>query len=772
MPAPPPTTPPSSPQASRDLDLSARSGASSSAAFPKWLFPVFLVLAALGSYIPCLHGGFIWDDAAWTTNSEFYLRDLSGLWRIWTDPTAMQQYFPLTATSFWIDWHLWGGWTLPYHVENVMLHALSGILLWRVLRRLEVPGAELAAALFTLHPMMVESVAWITERKNTLSLVLMLAASLAYFRHREQEAGWAWWLISFSLYIAALLAKITAFIFPPALLLIFWWKNGRLQWKRDVRPTLPFFLITLVLGLLIHWLERHHVGAEGADFSMGFAGRAALAGHVFWFYPLQLLWPLDLHLFYPKWQIEPKSALTWIPSALAIAALLVTWKIRRHAAGRAIFVALFFYGISISPVLGFLNVYGMFMADVADRWVYVPSISLITLVAAGLHHWIKPRQLPWLVLLALIPLTWRHAGHYVNEETFWRAALDQSPDVWCAHNNLGTLLGRQGKTDEAARHLQRALELRHDYPEAWCNQANLLRETGRFDEALAAYREALRLRPDDYPDAHNNIGMLLLQKGQPEEAERHFRQAVEIQPLHHLAHNNLGNVYLQSGRVEPAIASYQKALEIQPGYPDAHNNLGMALLNQARLLEAIPEFEKAIQLRPGYAEAINNLGHAFLQTNRPQEAAQRFEEAVQGRPDHAQAWHNLALSRYILADVPAAIAAYEKAVESNPRQVSSLNNLAWILATFPEDGLRDGRRALELAGQAGTLTENRDPVVLHTLAAALAENRRFDEALQTARTALQIAASQNNDALVSAIREQVQHYEAGKPFRDAKPESK
>jgi tetratricopeptide (TPR) repeat protein len=745
----------------------------------RWLVPLLLLAATLASYLPCLNGDFIWDDGAWTTKSEYYLRDLRGLWEIWTNPTAMQQYFPVTATSFWLDWHFWREWTLPYHLENVLLHVTAAILFWRLLSRLAVPGAVLAAFIFALHPAMVESVAWITERKNVLSLVFMLLSMLSYpylvsssTEQQEQRGHRLRYTLSLLLFTAALLAKITAFVLPPIFLLIAWWNNNRLRWKKDVLPALPFFAIAFALGLLVHWLEKHHVGADGTDFSMSLAQRTVLAGRIFWFYPLQLLWPADMRLFYPKWHIDTTAPTAWLFTAAAFFTLFLLWKARHYPAIRAMFVAVLVYLIGISPVLGFLNVYGMFISDVADRWVHVPALGLIALAAAGLTRWLSRRWLTWLALPVLAALTWRHAGHYATEEGFWRAAIVHNPEAWIAHNNLGTILARKRCHDEATTHLQRAIELRPGYAEAWCNQANLLRETGRIDEALTSYHQALRLRPDDYPDAHNNLGLTLLLNGRPTDASFHFSKAIEIQPQHVLAHNNLGNYFLQSGRPTDAIASYQHALDIDPAYADAHNNIGMALLQQGMPAEAMVSIEKAIALRPGYAEALNNLGHALMQLHQPREALKHFSAAVQARPGYAQAHHNAGIAHYLLAEVDQTIASYEQAIQADPNLVSSMNNLAWILATYPDDRLRDGKKALLLAKQVNTLTGDRDATVLHTLAATLAENGRFDEAVQTARRSLDLANTQNNTALAAAVRDQLSRYESHQPFRDVAPDAK
>ena len=323
---------------------------------PVWQGGLIVLLVFL-AYLPALRGGFVWDDDSWTTRIIGLLRNTSGLRLIWFQPTALQQYYPLTGTTFWLDYQLWQFWTTPYHVENVLLHALAALLFWRLLLRLRVPGAWLASALFALHPVMVESVAWITERKNVLSLVFYLGALLAYLRYAQRVTSDEWRVASgsplpdfrlrpasarqagaaggshasrvtrlpdevppggtkaghaslfyglaFVLFLGALLAKTTTFSLPAAILLIGWWQRGQIRWRADVLPTLPFFALALGLCAVTAWLEKYHVGAEGPDFALTFPQRCLVAGRAFWFYLGHLFWPANLCFVYPRWQPNP-----------------------------------------------------------------------------------------------------------------------------------------------------------------------------------------------------------------------------------------------------------------------------------------------------------------------------------------------------------------------------------------------------------------------------------------------------------------------------------
>jgi hypothetical protein len=350
-----------------------------------------VVAAVFLAYWPCLQGGFVWDDDAWTTKLASLFQHVSGLRAIWSWPTQLQQYYPLTATAFWIDYHLWGFWTLPYHIENVLLHLVAAGLFWRVLKRLEVPGAGLAAAVFLLHPLMVESVAWITERKNVLSLALFLGALLAYGRFARLwkvtgrpslSHDWWAWACALLLFLAAYLAKASTFAFPAVVLLLCWWKRGQLRWREDVLPTLPFFAATLGLGLMTAWLERNHLGASGPEWAIPFPERCVIAGHALWFYVGKLLLPTDLCFVYPRWPVNDRPLLSWLWPVSALGALAGLWLLRRRIGRGPLAAALFFVG-TLLPLLGFVNGYFMRYSFVSDHWAYLPSLGLIALAAAA-----------------------------------------------------------------------------------------------------------------------------------------------------------------------------------------------------------------------------------------------------------------------------------------------------------------------------------------------------------------------------------------------------
>ncbi len=439
-----------------------------------WGFGLLLVAAVLLAYLPVWHAGFIWDDDVHVTQNAT-LNDLAGLWRIWFQVGAVPQYYPLVHTTFWVEHHLWGLHPLGYHLDNVLLHAAGALLLGCVLGRLQVPGSWLAAAIFALHPVQAESVAWVTERKNVLSGVFYFAAALAWLAFDPpgrveglRRRRWGYYWVALVLFAAALLSKTVTCSLPAALLLVRWWKNGRVA-GRDVWPLVPFFALGVGLGLLTAWMENHHVGAHGAGWSLTFADRCLVAGRAVWFYAGKLIWPAPLIFIYPRWTINAGLWWQWLFPAAAMGVVAGLWWWRRRFGYGPLVGVLFFVG-TLGPALGFVNVYPMRFSFVADHFQYLASVGLIVLAAA----WIESRRqhlaaifhLPssifYLLPVVLAVLTWRQCGQYANLETLWRVTLARNPDCGLAHNNLGNLLARQGKQNEAIEHYERAVQLEPD----------------------------------------------------------------------------------------------------------------------------------------------------------------------------------------------------------------------------------------------------------------------------------------------------------------------
>jgi protein O-mannosyl-transferase len=643
--------------------------------------------ALLVAYWPALHGGFLWDDDAHVTQPA--LRSLHGLWRIWFDVGATQQYYPLLHSAFWMEHRLWGDAVFGYHLANLLLHAGAACLVVMIVRRLDLPGAWLAGFVFALHPVCVEAVAWISEQKSTLSAVFYLAAALTYL-HFDRTRRTSQYFIAFGLFVAAMLSKTVTATLPAALLVVFWWKRGRLEWKRDVLPLLPWFVLGAAGGLFTAFVERKFVGAEGADYALTLGERCLLAGRVIWFYLGKLVWPANLTFIYSHWKIASAQWWQYLFPLGVLAAAAVLWLVSKPRRG-ALAGFLFFVG-SLFPVLGFFNVYPFVYAYVADHFQYLASLGIIVPVATGLTMAagrIQARAVWGLLLVTLGVLTWRQSGMYRDAVTLYQETLVRNPDCWMAHNNLGTELALiPGRSPEAIAHFEAALRIKPDSARAHYDLGlNLAKSSGRMTDAIPHYVEALRISPD-FPEAHNNLGIALAQiPGRIPEAISHFEAALRIKPEYQEARNNLGAVLSKiPGRASEAMSMYEDVLRANPDNAEAHNNLGSALSNiPGRMSDAIVQFEKALRIDPNYAQAHNNLGSALSNTpGRLSDAIAHFEAALRLNPDYAEAHFNLgnALAN-MPARLPEAISHFEAALRVNPDYAEAHNNLGVALAQTP-----------------------------------------------------------------------------------------
>ncbi|MEW6742491.1 MAG: tetratricopeptide repeat protein [Planctomycetota bacterium] len=577
----------------------------------KYLVPLVLLAAVLLAYAPVWRAGFVWDDPEYVVNNPT-LRDLDGLARIWFS-LSTPQYYPLVFTTFWAEFQLWGLYPLGYHLTNVLLHAAGTILLWKLLRRLRAPAALGAAALFALHPVHAESVAWITERKNVLSLVFYLAAAHAYLRWavpapevgapgRRRARGLSPYLVALALFVAALLSKTVTCTLPLALILVIWWKKGRLAW-RDLAPLLPFFVVGAALGVTTATLEKTHVGAQGDEWSLGLLERALLAGTVPWFYVSKLVWPFGLTFVYPHWTIDAADP-QWYLSPLATVGVVSVLFLVRARIGRGPLTAALFFLASLFPALGFFNVYPMRFSFVADHFQYLASIGPLTLLVALLSTAagrLSARAIPLgrgaaiAALLVLVGLTWKQASIYRDIETLWRDTLAKNPSAWIAHSNLGEVLVAQGRIDEALLHCETALRLNRDLPEAHGNLANALYLKGRFEEALAHQHEVARLDPENVKIL-SNMGATLEAMGRLEEARASFEEALRRAPDYATAHFNLGNVLVKQGAIDRAAEHYESAARLAPDFLLAHYKLGLLREAQGERDEAARCFRCALHL--------------------------------------------------------------------------------------------------------------------------------------------------------------------------------
>ena len=608
---------------------------------------VALAAATFLAYQPAWRGGLVWDDDAHVTRTD--LRSAHGLWRIWTDLKATQQYYPLLHSAFWIEHKLWGDATLGYHLVNIALHVLAAFLVWVILRRLNIGGAFLAAAIFALHPVHVESVAWITELKNTLSAVFYLGAALAYLSFDGKRRG-GWYALAMALFLLGLMSKTVTATLPAALLVVFWFKRGRLSWRRDVLPLIPFFVLGAAAGLFTAWVERTLIGAQGADFNLAPIERCLIAGRAIWFYLGKLFWPSGLVFIYPRWQVSAAAGWQYLFPVAAVALLAACWLRRRRTRG-PLAAILFFVG-TLVPVLGFFNVYPFLYSFVADHFQYLASLGIIAAVSAGMAtllrrrpRWVRPAGygLALALLATLWVLSWRQSRMYTDSERLYLTTIDRNPKCWMAHNNLAEALSASGRTSEAIPHYEEALRLNPKMADIHSNLGVALAATGRVPESIAHFQEALRQQPK-LVEARTNLGIALCRLDRISEGIEHFQEALRQRPDYPVAHYNLGVAFTATGRGNEAIAQYQEALRQRPDYPDAHNNLGLALCRLGQFSQAILHFQEALRQRPDYPEAHNNLGIALAAAGRVDEAIAQYQEALRLRPDYPQARKNLEIA--------------------------------------------------------------------------------------------------------------------------------
>lgn len=505
-----------------------------------WAWGCALVVIVIAVYLPAFRMGFIWDDDDYVTNNPC-LRDAAGLGRIWLQPGATPQYYPLTHTSFWLEYQAWGLEPAGYHATNVLLHAAAAILLWRLLVLLEMPGAWLAACAFAIHPINVETVAWVTERKNVLSLLFSLASILAYWKSGTTRRGYAIAIVSF---IAAMLSKTVACSVPAVIVVLLWWKHGRVK-REDVWRLIPMFAIGLLLAGATVYLERFNVGARGKDWALSPAERVIIAGRAIWFYISKLILPTRLTFIYPRWEIDARAILPWIfPLTIAGAMGVLWWK--RDRIGRGPIAAMVLFCGVMLPALGLVDVYPMRYAFVADHFQYAGGIVLIATVAAiavremKLREWTdRQRSIAGAVVVVLLgALTLWQQRAYRDLPTLWRDTIAQNPGCWMAETNLAVCHLRANELVDAEFHVRRALAIKPDLPEGHNTLGAVLARAGYAEPAAAEFAEALRLRPD-YPAVHVNWGALLARSRNLDAAIEHFHAALRIQPGNRDALHNL-----------------------------------------------------------------------------------------------------------------------------------------------------------------------------------------------------------------------------------------
>jgi tetratricopeptide (TPR) repeat protein len=764
-----------------------------------WFWALLLIALIFISYTQVFRAGFLWDDESHLTRNPCVIGPL-GLKEIWTSTQAV--YYPLVLTTFWVVHKLVGLNPLPYHLLNVVLHAASAILLWRVLKLLEIRGAWLGAALWALHPVMVQSVAWITELKNTQSCLFYLLSIFFFLRWdegRQQGAavsspplgrsGEHPSLLSFGLsllsFMLATLSKPSVVMLPFVLALCIWWMRRNIRW-RDALALAPFALISALASAWTIWEQKFHARAVGPDWAQTLPERLIIAGRAVWFYLGKLLWPHPLIFIYPRWDIDPSKLIAYLPLLSAIAGLIAlrfvgaTW-------GRALFFAGAYYVISLFPVLGFFSVYFFRYSFVSDHFQYLASMGPLALAGAGIATVVGrlTRSLPLTRSVDLpVDVARVRAAPFCEMS---RKLVSDTDAVQRLGNNfavsrnkivlsvslcgilllfLSFLTWRQSAEYRNLIALYTATLKKN--PGCWMAHYNfgiVLSEAGDTDQAIDHYRQAVALRPD-YAEAHYNLGRLLVEQGRLDDAIAHYQKAVDINPADPETQNNLGATLFGIGRVDDAIVHYQRALEIRPDYAEASCNLANALISKGDFDGAIARYRVCVAAIPDQAEAQYNLASALLRKGRIDEAIAHYQTVLQLHPESADAHSNLGSALLAEGRAREAVAEYTKALEIYPENIAALSNLAWLLATSADPSLRDGSEAVRLAERADSASSRSDnhATVLRILAAAYAEAGRFAEAKETAQQALQAANVQGNTTLAEALQGELALYDLGLPY--------
>jgi tetratricopeptide (TPR) repeat protein len=575
----------------------------------------FIVVASLVVYVPALRSGFIWDDDHYVEENVL-LRSPKGLWNIWTGRGVPMSYVPMVYTVFNLEYALWGLNPFGYHLTNVLLHAANALLIWLLLSRLGVRGAWLVSAIFALHPVHTESVAWITELKNVLSLFFCLLSAIAYVKYAfgssdESTKGReeTFYQLSTFLFICALAAKTAICFFPFSLLIVLWWKHGRVTLK-DIRDLSRFFVLALAWGLFILWWEDKNIGTGYVEFGFTFIKRILLASHALWFYLGKLFYPVNLTFSYPKWVIEPTNPLNYIWLLLCLVTAWGIWHWRKKLQ-RGSVAAVAFFIVALSPMIGFFNCYTYIYTYVADHYQYVASIGPITLfVAIGciavkrLGKYANAISVVSVVLIlsTLGTLTWRQCHIYKDRETLWSDTIQKNPGSLMARLNLGIEYYRQGRLDEAISWLKKLAQLSPGYYKAYYNLGVVYLKKGDLDVASCCFLLTLELEPD-HAGAYNGLGLVFYKQGHFDKAISYFQKALQIKPELSGVHNNLGDAFMSQGDFEQAMHHYSEAIRIEPGFAMAHYNLGSLLDKKGSLDEAIQEYTKALEINPDFAQA-------------------------------------------------------------------------------------------------------------------------------------------------------------------------
>ena len=606
-----------------------------------------ILAATLLAYIPAMQAGYIWDDDDYLLENES-VKQASGIVRTWSDISANPQFYPMVFTTFWIEHQMWGLQPAGYHIVNILLHALSAIFLWRILKRLEIPGAAVAAALFALHPVHVESVAWITERKNVLSGLFYMLSMIAYLRFcrfgdaSSNSKRAVLYVASMALFVMALPSKTVTCSLPAVILLILWWKRDRLRW-RDFAAIAPMFAIGLAFARITVWMERNVVGAEGTEWGFSIFDRCLIAGRSLWFYAHKIVVPHPLMFNYPRWEIDDTQAWQYIFPVAIIAVLIALFSMRKRI-GKGPLIAVLMFAGTLVPAIGFFDVYPFRYSFVADHFQYLASIGIIVLLTGTAAHLLKHNQslamiISLLVMLAFGALTFRHSRVFYAHGTLWADTLEKNENSWIASNHLGMMF-MQDRPDDAIRMFELTLQIKPDHELAHYNLGHVYVGKGNPEKAIEHLRAAIAI-DSSMIDAADFLAAYLIKHNRIEEGFKTWQDMVDRHPDHIVLRLNYADTLRRHDRHTIAIEQYDHVLKIEPSNADAMVGTAKSLNASVTAAETIKWLQQVIESVPNEPRLHNQLGMAFEKDEKADKAEAHYRKALELAPNFINARRNL-----------------------------------------------------------------------------------------------------------------------------------